>query len=132
MRTKPARRLIAGTFNSWAFSRRPVVQQVSHPDGTQSQVIRGGVQAGSPFAYLSLTDVCDGTKLLLQFVNLTKNAVLFGTELTLANSNRLAMLEAGTSAAEPAHCRSRNIRVGSTMRRGYCRLRGGLLESIWT
>ncbi len=53
----------------------------------------GGMQAGSPYAYVSLTDVCEETKILLQFVNLTKNAVLFGTEGIISKVNRLSPIE---------------------------------------
>ncbi len=90
---KAGKKIIAGTFNKWYFSRKPQVQEVNHPDGTQRRVILGGMQAGSPFAYLSLTDVCSGTKLQCQFVNLTKNAVVFGTEVEIAIDDRLAMIE---------------------------------------
>jgi hypothetical protein len=42
---------------------------------------------------LGLTDVVEGTKLLLRFVNLAKNEVLFGTEVTVSNVHRLATVE---------------------------------------
>jgi hypothetical protein len=87
------KKIIAGTFNTFKFSRKPPMAEVQAPDGTKQTVVRGGMQGGSPFAYVSLTDVCDGTKLQLRFVNLTKNAVLFGNEVTITNTNRLATVE---------------------------------------
>ena len=90
---KAGKKIIVGTFNSWMFSRKPTVEHVEHPNGTKGQIIFGGMQAGSPSAYLSLTDVCDGTKLLLRFVNLTKNIVIFSTEGAVQNVNRLEMVE---------------------------------------
>jgi hypothetical protein len=87
------KKIIAGTFNTFKFSRKPPVAEVQGPDGTKQTVVRGGMQGGSPFAYVSLTDVCDGTKLQLQFVNLTRNAVLFGNEVTITNANRLTTVE---------------------------------------
>ncbi len=90
---KSGKKIIAGTFNKWSFSKAPQVHNVDHPDGTTTHVLLGGMQAGSPFAYLSLTDICSGTRLQIQFVNLTKNAVLFGTEVEVAIDDRLAMIE---------------------------------------
>jgi hypothetical protein len=87
------KKIICGTFNTVKFSRKPPVTEVQRPDGTAQTVLMGGVQGGSPYAYLSLTDVCEGTKLLLRFVNLNQNAVLFGTEVTVSNVNRLATIE---------------------------------------
>jgi hypothetical protein len=87
------KKVICGTFNTFRFSRKPPVNEMQAPDGTKQTVIAGGGQSGSPYAYVNLTDVCDGTKLRLQFVNLNKNAVLFGTELTIGNTNRLATIE---------------------------------------
>jgi hypothetical protein len=87
------KKIIAGTFNTFKFSRKPPMAEVQAPDGTRQTVVRGGMQGGSPFAYVSLTDVCDGTRLQLQFVNLTRNAVLFGNEVTITNTNRLTSVE---------------------------------------
>ena len=43
--------------------------------------------------YLNLTDVVDGTKLLLQFVNIGAQQPLFSTEIVLACKDRLATTE---------------------------------------
>ena len=53
----------------------------------------GGVQGGSPYAYLSLTDVCINTILSVQFVFLTENEVLFHTEITIDCNDRLQTIE---------------------------------------
>jgi hypothetical protein len=87
------KKIIAGTFNTFKFSRKPPMTEVQAPDGTRQTVVRGGMQGGAPFAYVSLTDVCDGTRLQLQFVNLTRNAVLFGNDVTITNTNRLTSVE---------------------------------------
>jgi len=87
------KKVICGTFNTFRFSRKPPVGEMEAPDGTKQTVIAGGGQSGSPYAYVNLTDVCEGTKLRLQFVNLTQNAVLFGTEVVIGNANRLATIE---------------------------------------
>ena len=68
-------------------------REVELPDGSKQTQVAGGTQAGSPYAYVSLTDVCKGTKLLLQFVNLTENRPLFGTEVTVDCIDRLQTIE---------------------------------------
>jgi hypothetical protein len=87
------KKVICGTFNTFRFSRKPPIGEAQAPDGSKQTVIQGGGQSGSPYAYVNLTDVCDGTKLRLQFVNLNKNAVLFGTDLAIGNANRLSTIE---------------------------------------
>ncbi len=88
------KKIIAGTFNRIRFQRdtRPPAEQ-ELPDGTKRQMLRGGGHPGSPYAYISLTDVCGPTDLVLQFVNLTQNAVLFETKLTVNCNDRLATVE---------------------------------------
>jgi hypothetical protein len=90
---RSGKKIIGGTFNRYKFSRKPPSANVQKPDGTTQQVLVGGMQVGSPYAYVSLTDVCEGTKLLLQFINMTKNLVLFGTEAVVTNIDRLTTLE---------------------------------------
>ena len=90
---RSGKKIIAGTFNTYKFSQKPPVAEAQRPDGTKQTVLMGGMQSGSPYAYVSLTDVCDGTKLLIQFVNLATSAVLFGREVTIANVNRLSSVE---------------------------------------
>jgi len=87
------KKIIAGTFNRVLFSRQSVVKEVTLPDATKRKMARGGMQGGSPFAYMSLTDVCDKARLILQFVNLSKNVVLFGTDVEVTCSDRLGTVE---------------------------------------
>ena len=87
------KKIIAGTFNQILFRRQPPIREVALPDGRTAKQMFGGMQGGSPYVYISLTDVCDKTKLILQFVNLTKNAVLFGTEIDVACDDRLGTVE---------------------------------------
>jgi len=87
------KKIIAGTFNGVKFSRKPPVADLACPDGGKQQVLMGGMAVGSPSAYISLTDVCDGTKLQIQFVNLSKNVALFGTEVAINNVDRLNNVE---------------------------------------
>ena len=87
------KKIIAGTFSGYKFSKKPTVAEIVRPDGTKQRVIAGGTSIGAPSAYLSLTDVCDGTKIQLQFLNLTTNVVMFSNEVTITGFNRLNMVE---------------------------------------
>jgi hypothetical protein len=88
------KKVIAGTFNQIGFKHKlPAVQERKLPDGTSQQVMLGGMHGGSPYAYISLTDVCDGVELVLQFVNLSKNQVLFGKKMAISCDDRLKTIE---------------------------------------
>jgi hypothetical protein len=87
------KKIIAGTFSGYKFSRRPPVAEITLPDGSKKRALFGGMSIGAPCAYVSLTDVCDGTKIQIQFINLTKNEVLFGNELSISNIQRLQNVE---------------------------------------
>ena len=83
------KKIIAGTFNRINIKRR----KKTTPDPTKVRQIHGGTSPGSPSAYISLTDVCPGTKIRLQFVSLTRNFVIFETEITIDCDDRLATVE---------------------------------------
>ena len=89
------KKIIAGTFTGVTIVPQKIVdgQEVEAPDGTKARIIPGGTHGGSPFAYLSLTDVCEGTKLVLQFVQLAHNRVLLGSEVSIDCHDRLATVE---------------------------------------
>jgi hypothetical protein len=80
------KKIIAGTFNIINI-RRFSPEQVKAGQNVLAQ------QMGSPWAYLSLTDVVDKTKIALQFVNVSTHAVLFHTEIQILNQDRLATVE---------------------------------------
>jgi hypothetical protein len=83
------KKVIAGTFSGFKFSKKPPVAEITRPDGQKQRILAGGMSAGSPYAYISLTDVCDNTTLQVQFLNLSKNTVLFGTSVTIPKVDRL-------------------------------------------
>ena len=51
------------------------------------------MHSGSPWAYISLTDLCEKTEFRLQFVFLAKNVVLFSMGMTVTCTDRLANVE---------------------------------------
>lgn len=88
------KKVIAGTFSGFKFSKRPPVADVVGPDGQTQRIITGGTSAGSPYVYISLTDVCEGTAIQIQFLNLTKNIVLFGNDaIAIPKVDRLSNVE---------------------------------------
>jgi hypothetical protein len=89
-RTEDGRFIIAGTFQGIGI-RKPQPPKDSK-EASGPEIISGNVP-GSPYAYISLTDVCDGTKLELQFVSLTRNKVLFEQEITIESKDRLRVVE---------------------------------------
>lgn len=87
------KKVICGTFSGYKFSKKPPLAEITRPDGQKQQVLVGGMRAGSPCVYISLTDVCDGTKIQVQFVSLSRNTVLFGKEIEIPNDDRLRNVE---------------------------------------
>jgi len=83
------KKIIAGTFNLLTIRKKSV--EAKPAEG--SVKIEGGGDMGCPSAYISLTDVVDGTEITLQFVNVSKNKVLFGSALKLSGKDRLATVE---------------------------------------
>lgn len=90
---KTGKKIIAGTFSGIQFSRKPLVKEVERLDGTKQTLVPGGMHSGSPWIYISLTDLCEKTDFLLQFVFLTKNVVLFTMAVTVTCTDRLANVE---------------------------------------
>ena len=87
------KKIIAGTFNVVCFCKSSGVRQFELPDGSKRTRVAGGLHGGSPFAYISLTDIFHQTTLLLQFVNLTENQVIFSSEVTVESGDRLETVE---------------------------------------
>ncbi len=77
--------VITGTFNAMQ-----VWPQTEEEQASKARLTSG---PGSPWAYISLTDVCDGTELSLQFVSLTLNKILFSKDIKLQSNDRLATIE---------------------------------------
>jgi hypothetical protein len=79
--------IIAGTFNRILMVRNPPPQ----PDGGAK--IYGGLNPGSPFAFISLTEVLGETKLTLRYVDLQDNNALFQGEATVNAASPLETVE---------------------------------------
>jgi hypothetical protein len=86
------KKIIAGTFNGIATGEIGI-PEVRLADGTNKRFIPGGTDPGCPSAYISLTDVVDGTEIDLQYVNASKNEVIFQTRFKLNVASRLQTVE---------------------------------------
>jgi hypothetical protein len=89
---KSGKKIIAGTFNRLLIGKI-LTATVKAPDGSERVGVPGGLNPGCPTAYISLTDVVDGTEITLQIVDVSKNAVLFGTGFRINSNDRLATVE---------------------------------------
>ena len=87
------KKIICGTFNLVLFKEGNAGKQEELPDGSKVSRLIGGVHGGSPYAYISLTDIHVCCDLELQFVNLTKNVVLLTSRVTVKSDNRLETAE---------------------------------------
>ena len=89
---KSGKKVICGTFNGLVIGKIPV-PAMQLPDGSIKPMLLGGTDMGSPAAFISITDIVDGTELVLQFVNQSKNMVLFRAGVKLEIKDRLATVE---------------------------------------
>jgi hypothetical protein len=87
------RKVIGGTFNRVWFGKKPQAVDVETEQGKKAKLVTSGFEAGPPWAYLSLTDVCNNTRIELQFVSLTRNRVHFSTAVVIECHDRLATVE---------------------------------------
>jgi hypothetical protein len=86
------KKIIAGTFNTYTIGRVRLEPE-KMPDGTERPRWLGGADPGSPSLYISLTDVVDGTEIGLQFINVTRNEMLFRNNMKINCNDRLGTVE---------------------------------------
>lgn len=89
---KSGKKVICGTFNG-LFIGKIAIPEKELSDGSKMRVLPGGTDMGSPAAYISVTDVVDGTELVLQFVNQSTNKVVFRAGVKLEVKDRLETVE---------------------------------------
>jgi hypothetical protein len=94
------KRVIAGIFNRIVRGKRvmkPAPGSEEGGGGTPGQRVLEipptGLQSGSPFAYISLTEVRGPTPFLLQLVNLDDDMALFKSDLKVDCPNPLYTIE---------------------------------------
>lgn len=87
------KRVIAGTFSTLRFRKAPVSETTQEGQMMRMAIPPGGMHAGSPYAYVSMTDVHNQAKLLLRYVNLETQDMVFQTEIVVNCDDRLATVE---------------------------------------
>ena len=90
---KPSgKKIIDGTFNRILLNRKVKLVE-NHPTDDTKKLIRAGGDIGSPYIYLSLTDLVPETDLTLQFVNVSMNQVVLELPFKIKCDSRLATVE---------------------------------------
>ncbi len=88
------KKVIAGTFNQLRFfkKQRPGSPEDVESAGAQQQVF-GGVHSGSPYVYISLTDIRGSVSCVLRYVDLEDNKALLETEFSITCGDPLETRE---------------------------------------
>ena len=88
------KKVIAGTFNRLRFlkKQRPESPKEVENAGAQRQVI-AGVHVGSPYAYISLTDIRGSLSCVLRYVDLEDNKALLETKFSITCDDPLETAE---------------------------------------
>jgi hypothetical protein len=83
--------IIAGTFNRLFFSKGPPIVPPADAGGQPKMI--GGLDAGSPYAYISLTDVRGKVPLVFRYVDLQDNTPILQANVVVEASSPLDMVE---------------------------------------
>ena len=88
------KKVIAGTFNRLWFSKQGSQKpREVETDGVKRQVIPGGMHAGSPCAFISLTDIRGPISCVLRYIDLEDNQLLLETAFQLRCDDPLQTVE---------------------------------------
>ena len=89
---KTGKSIVAGIFHQLLFKKAEDVQAALKQEGTQI-AIPGGLAAGSPYAYVSLTDIRGEQEFTLRYVYLNEDRSLFNTKFRVKSKNPLDTVE---------------------------------------
>jgi hypothetical protein len=87
------KKIIAGIFQALYFKDMKEVQSELQRRGVSEAHIPGGMHAGSPYAYISLTDVRGAQPFVLRYVDLGEDQPVFEASFTLTAQDPLATVE---------------------------------------
>ncbi len=90
---KSGKKIIAGTFNKLLFQKEGAKPREVEVDGAKRMTVPGGSQAGSPYVYISLTDLRGPTQCVLRYVDLSKDVSLFQVEFAIRCDDPLQTAE---------------------------------------
>jgi hypothetical protein len=86
------KKVIAGTFDRLFFTRH-IAMQERVVDGEVKKLVVGGMQAGSPSAYISLTEVRGTVHCMLRYVNLEDDKSLLQCEFDIQSDDPIKTVE---------------------------------------
>jgi hypothetical protein len=91
---KSGKKIIAGTFNKLVFCRSAAgPQEMVDSSGVKRLIIPGGTSVGSPYAYISLTEVRGLVHCVLRYVDLGHDKPLFQCEFEIRCEDPLRTIE---------------------------------------
>lgn len=93
--TVTGKKVVAGIFHQILFISKEKMQAEASQHGANTlPVIPGGYQTGSPFAYISLTDVKPGRQpFVARYVDLSSDNVLFQVDFHVTVQDPLQIVE---------------------------------------
>jgi len=86
------KKIVAGIFHHIGFIKAVPVEVVEK-DGVKHQFVPGGIHAGSPYAYISLTEIRGTQPFVLRYVRLADETPLFQTEFQIQCDDPLQTVE---------------------------------------
>lgn len=88
------KKVVAGIFHRMFFVSPKVNQEVIEEAGkVRLKIPPGGHRAGSPFCYISLTEVRTKEHFVLRYINLENDQALFQAEFDVEHHNPLDTIE---------------------------------------
>ncbi|HEV7221401.1 MAG TPA: hypothetical protein VGN42_01800 [Pirellulales bacterium] len=89
------KKIIAGTFNTLAIGDPRLSAEPSAPAGEEAGPvkIKGGMDPGSPYAYFSITEVCEPIDVVLRYVDLEDDSILLQTTIHIECADPLVTVE---------------------------------------
>jgi hypothetical protein len=90
---KTGKHVIAGTFNKMLLVKDGAKPENVEIDGEEKRLVPGGLQSGSPYVYVSLTEVRGKIQCVLRYVNLEQDKALFQIRLEIECANPLETVE---------------------------------------
>jgi hypothetical protein len=94
--TVTGKKIVAGIFHRLRFARNVETKQVQEEGGEaeiQMQIAPGGHRAGSPFCYVSMTDVHGQQDFELRYVDLARDQVLLSTKFRVDSKDPVQTVE---------------------------------------
>ena len=90
---RSGKHIIAGTFTKLTFQKGGAKPKVVVVDGQERQLIPGGMQAGSPYVFISLTEIHGTVKCSLRYTSLRQDKPLFQCEISITCDDPLQTAE---------------------------------------